>query len=79
MRLCLCRAPEITLREVAVLVGITERMVQTIVAELIDAAFLEVTRVERRNTYQITVDRQLRHPLESQRSIGDMLKNPSST
>ena len=32
--LCLYRNPEITLREVAVLVGITERMVQKIVADI---------------------------------------------
>jgi predicted transcriptional regulator len=75
---CLYRNPEITLREVAVLVGITERMVQKIVAELVEAAFLEVTKVGRRNTYQIAVDRKLRHPLESHRSIGDMLENLSS-
>lgn len=74
---CLYRNPEITLREVAVLVGITERMVQKIVAELVEAAFLEVTKVGRRNTYQIAVDRKLRHPLESHRSIGDMLENLS--
>lgn len=75
--LCLYRNPEITLREVAALVGITERMVQKIVAELVEAAFLEVTKVGRRNTYQITVDKKLRHPLESHRSIGDMLENLS--
>jgi len=74
---CLYRNPEITLREVAVLVGITERMVQKIVAELVEAAYLEVTKVGRRNTYQITVDKKLRHPLESRRSIGDMLDNLS--
>jgi predicted transcriptional regulator len=73
--LCLYRDPEITLREVAALVGITERMVQKIVAELVEAAFLEVTKVGRRNTYQITIDKKLRHPLESHRSIGDMLEN----
>ena len=76
--LCLYRNPEITLREVAVLVGITERMVQKIVAELVEAGFLEVTKIGRRNTYQITVDKKLRHPLESHRSIGDMLENLSS-
>jgi len=75
---CLYRHPEITLREVAVLVGITERMVQKIVAELVEAAYLEVTKVGRRNTYQITVDKKLRHPLESHRSIGDILENLSS-
>lgn len=77
--LCLYRDPEITLREVAVLVGITERMVQKIVAELVDAEFLEVTKVGRRNTYRITVEKKLRHPLESHRSIGDILENLSST
>lgn len=74
---CLYRNPEITLREVAVLVGITERMVQKIVAELVAAEFLEVTKVGRRNTYQIAVEKKLRHPLESHRSIGDMLENLS--
>ena len=76
--LCLYRNPEITLREVAVLVGITERMVQKIVAELVDAAYMAVTKVGRRNTYQITVDRKLRHPLESHCSIGDLLENLSN-
>lgn len=76
--LCLYRNPEITLREVAVLVGITERMVQKIVAELVEAAYLEVKKIGRRNSYQITVDRKLRHPLESHRSIGDILENLSS-
>jgi DNA-binding MarR family transcriptional regulator len=76
--LCLYRDPEITLREVALLVGITERMVQKIVAELVEAAYLEITRVGRRNKYQIMVDRKLRHPLESHRSIGDVLRNLSS-
>ncbi len=72
--LCLYRNPEITLREVAVLVGITERMVQKIVAELVEAEYMDVTKIGRRNTYQITVDKKLRHPLESHRSIGDMLE-----
>ncbi len=75
--LCLYRDSEITLREVAVLVGITERMVQKIVAELVEAEFLEVTKIGRRNTYQITVDKKLRHPLESHCSIGDMLESLS--
>ncbi len=72
--LCLYRNTEITLREVSILVGITERMVQRIVAELVEARFLEVTKIGRRNTYQIMADKKLRHPLESHRSIGDMLE-----
>jgi len=60
-----------------VLVGITERMVQKIVAELVEAGYLDVTKIGRRNTYQIAVNKKLRHPLESHRSIGDMLENLS--
>ena len=61
--LCLYRNPEITLRQVATLVGITERMVQKIVAELVEAGYLAVTKIGRCNTYQITLDKALRHPL----------------
>ncbi len=72
--LSLYRNPESTLREVAVLVGITERMVQKIVAELVDAGYLAVTKVGRRNTYEIRLEKSLRHSLESHRSIGDILQ-----
>lgn len=74
---CLFRNPEATLREVAALVGITERMVQKIVAELVAAGFLEVTRVGRRNTYEIATQLTLRHPLEAHCRIGDILKHLS--
>lgn len=73
--LCLYRNADMTLRQVAALVGITERMVQKIVAELVEAGYLSVTKIGRCNTYQIALDKALRHPLESHRSIGDMLKN----
>ena len=73
--LCLYLNPDSTLREVAAAVGITERMVQKIVAELVEAEYLEVTRVGRRNSYQIQLQRSLRHPLEAHHSIGDLLSN----
>ncbi len=72
---CLYVNPDRTLREVAALVGITERMVQKIVAELVEASYLEVTRIGRRNSYRIDLNRKLRHPLESHHRIGDLLKN----
>jgi len=71
---CLFRDPEVTLREVARQVGITERMVQKIVAELVENHFAEVTRVGRRNTYQIRTHLKLRHSLESHRTIGELLE-----
>jgi len=71
---CLFRNPDVTLREVASQVGITERMVQKIVAELVENNFAEVTRVGRRNTYRIHTNLHLRHRLESHRSIGELLQ-----
>jgi DNA-binding IclR family transcriptional regulator len=72
--LCLYREPATTLREVAALVGITERMVQKIVSELVAAGFADVTRVGRRNSYRIRPDLKLRHPLEAHHSIGELLR-----
>lgn len=71
---CLFRNPDVTLREVASQVGITERMVQKIVAELVENNFAEVTRVGRRNTYRIRTDLHLRHRLEAHRTIGELLQ-----
>jgi len=73
--LCLYRDPTSTTREVASLVGITERMVQKIVAELVESGYMEVGKIGRRNTYLIHVHKTLRHPLESHRRIGDLLEH----
>lgn len=71
--ICLARKPEQPLREVAMSVGITERAVQRIVAELEEAGYLERKRVGRQNCYIIHTEGQLRHPLEAHRTIGDLL------
>ena len=73
--LCLYRQADLTLREVANMVGITERMVQKIIAELVEANFIEVSKVGRRNTYTIRLSMTLRHPLESHRKIGELLEH----
>ncbi len=71
--LCLYRNPDSTLREVAGLVGITERMVQKVVAELLADGFILVNKIGRRNSYKIRTGMRLRHPLESHRQIGELL------
>lgn len=71
--ICLARNPEQPLREVALAVGVTERAVQRIVADLEEAGYLNRTREGRRNSYAIHTEVQLRHSLESHRTIGDML------
>ena len=61
------------LRDVAVSVGITERAVQRIVSELEEGGVLVRERDGRRNRYTIAYHRALRHPLESHRTVGDLL------
>lgn len=70
---CLRRDSGLLLREVAIQVGITERAVQRIVAELEEAGVLRRIRVGRRNQYELNLSSHLRHPLESSRTIGDLL------
>ena len=70
---CLASDGAQTLREVATKVGVTERAVQRIVADLEEAGVLERERDGRRNTYRIDVDVPLRHPLEAHCRIGDLI------
>ena len=72
--LCLYCQPDQRLRDVAVAVGITERMVQRIVAELVEAGYLHIQKEGRCNRYTVTSDLQLRHPLEMQHTIGELLE-----
>ncbi|MFO8026729.1 MAG: winged helix-turn-helix domain-containing protein [Opitutales bacterium] len=71
--ICLARNGQQPLREVALSVGITERAVQRIVAELEEAGYLERERVGRQNCYVIHTEGRLRHPLEAHRTIGNLL------
>lgn len=72
--ICLAQNPEQPLREVALSVGITERAVLRIVAELEASGYLKRHRNGRRNTYEIHPENPLRHSLESHCAIGDLLK-----
>ena len=46
---CIYRQPEVRLREMAPLVGITERMVQKIVNDLAAAGYIQIEKLGRRN------------------------------
>ncbi|MCS6850617.1 MAG: winged helix-turn-helix domain-containing protein [Gemmataceae bacterium] len=70
----LARDPTMLLREVAARIGITERAVQRIVAELEKEGYIERRRVGRQNRYHIFPDKPLRHPIEAHRTIGDLLR-----
>lgn len=71
--LCVARDQSVRHRDVAESVGITERAAQRIVADLVDAGYLERTREGRRNRYQLHPELPLRHPLERGHQIGEIL------
>jgi MarR family len=66
--------PELRMRDVALRVGITERAVQRIVAELEQGGYLTITREGRRNRYAVNPDLPLRHPVEAHRTIGHLIE-----
>jgi predicted ArsR family transcriptional regulator len=70
---CLAQNPDARLRDVAQAVGITERAVQKIVSDLEAAGVVIREREGRRNRYWLHVDRPLRHPIESHRTVGALL------
>jgi predicted ArsR family transcriptional regulator len=71
--LCIARDPGIRLRDVAHQVGITERAVQRIVAELVEAGFVERRRVGRRNEYVVNREGAMRHPAQVGHAVGELL------
>lgn len=71
---CLAREPGVRLREVAERVGITERAVQKIVADLEEAGVVIRHREGRRNRYTVQMDVPLRHAVEEHRTVGELLK-----
>ena len=71
--LCICRDPAIRLRDLATKVGITERAAQRIVTDLVNDGYLERTRVGRRNHYAVHPELPLRHPIEHDRPLGELL------
>jgi DNA-binding MarR family transcriptional regulator len=79
--LCISRDPGVRLRDVAERVGITERAVQRIVADLVEAGFVERSRVGRRNQYSVNREGAMRHPAQFGHEVGellDLLKSPGA-
>ncbi len=70
---CLAEDPEVRIRDLATLVGITERAVQRILRELAEDGYLKVSREGRRNRYVIQAKRPLRHPVEAGLTVRELL------
>lgn len=72
--LCLERDPEARFRDIAEMVGITERAAQRIVADLIESGYVERERIGRRNRYRVNPDIAMRHPAQDGHEIGELLR-----
>lgn len=70
---CLADDPDALLKDVACSVGITERAVQQIVADLESAKVISRQREGRRNHYLVRRDVRFRHPLEAGMRVGDFV------
>jgi len=71
--LCLARDPESRVRDVALLVGITERAVIRIVRDLEAVGYLRITREGRRNRYEVRSELPLRHPIEAHQRVSSLV------
>jgi hypothetical protein len=71
---CLNRDPELRIRDIADLVGITERATVQILSQLEAAGYLTKTRVGRRNHYTVHGELPLRHPMHNGRQVGELLR-----
>lgn len=69
----LSRDPDARLRDVAQVVGITERAVQKIVRDLQDGGMLSIEKQGRRNRYHLHGNVSLRHALEAHCTTGELL------
>jgi predicted transcriptional regulator len=72
--LCIQRDPDVRYRDIAEVVGITERAAQRIVADLIESGYVESERVGRRNHYRVNTDIAMRHPAQEGHEVGELLR-----
>ncbi len=68
------RDPDARQRDIAQSVGVTIGAVQKIIVELEKGGYLVRERVGRRNHYHVNRDLPLRHPLESNHTVGELLQ-----
>jgi DNA-binding MarR family transcriptional regulator len=69
----LSRDPHARIRDIATVVGITERATQGILGDLEEAGYVTRTKVGRRNEYRLHPELHLRHPAEATTSISDLI------
>jgi DNA-binding IclR family transcriptional regulator len=69
----IARSPQARMRDISAVVGLTERTVQAIVADLERAGYLTHTRAGRRNLYTVNSRSLFRHPQQDGHRVGAFL------
>ncbi len=69
----IARNPVARIRDISPVVGLTERTVQAIVADLEAAGYLTRTRTGRRTRYTVNPDTQFRHSAQQGLRVGPLL------
>jgi DNA-binding IclR family transcriptional regulator len=72
--LCIARDPEVRIRDIAQMVGVTERAAHRIVSDLINAGYVDRNKVGRRNRYRLYNDVKMRHAAQADHGIGALLE-----
>ena len=72
--LCIAQQSDVRVRDIAQIVGITERATQQIVSDLIRDGYVSSERVGRRNRYEVNLDKPFRHPRLRDHSIRELLE-----
>jgi len=73
--LCLiAQQPRITAREIAATIGITEKATRNIINDLEADEYITKKREGRRLRYWVDVDMPLRHEIQQDKAIGDLLE-----
>ena len=75
----IARNPEARIRDISPVVGLTERTVQAIVADLEAAGYLTRSRTGRRTRYTVKPDSMFRHAAQEGHRIGPFLALLAST
>ena len=72
--LCIAHDPGVRLRDIAGIVGVTERSAHDMVTDLVDAGYVVKEKDGRRNRYHIQEHLPLRDAITEERTIGEMLE-----
>ena len=68
------RDPDLTVREIAERVGLTERQAHRVLADLVEEGYLTREKVGRRNRYQVNHTRPMRAPALAEHEVGELLR-----